>query len=75
MGKLHQDREVSNAIELLVAAGWRIREQGHRYYLLCPCGDPRGRIRVDGSPRNPGNHARRILSEARHCPSRHELDG
>lgn len=75
MGKYHDKPEVDRAIAALLAEGWRIRELGHRYYLLCPCGDPRGRIRVDNSPQNPGNHARRMLREAKHCPNRHDLDG
>lgn len=75
MAKYHKEPEVDRAIKQLLAAGWSIREQGHRYYMLCPCGDLRGRVRVDGTPKNPGNHARRMLSAARHCPELHDLDG
>lgn len=75
MAKYHDKPEVNSAIKSLVGDGWRLIEQGHRFYLLCPCGDLRGRVRVDGTPRNPGNHARRMLREATHCPDRHDLDG
>ena len=47
-------REVAPVIYQLLAdligAGWRLRRQGHKFYLYCPCGDPQGRIRVDGTP-------------------------
>jgi len=75
VAKLHKEPLVDAAIKRLITVGWELREQGHRYYLLCPCGDPRGRIRVDGTPKNPGNHAKRMLREASHCPNEHALDG
>lgn len=75
MAKYHDKPEVNKAIETLVDRGFRVEEQGHRYYLLCPCGDPRGRVRVDSSPKNAGNHARRMMREAGHCPDQHDLDG
>jgi hypothetical protein len=36
--KLHKDPHVRRAIEQLIAKGWRIQEQGHKYNLLRPCG-------------------------------------
>lgn len=54
---------------------WRIRRQGHKFYVYCPCGAGGSSIRVDGTPRNPVRHAHRVLREASHCPDRHELDG
>lgn len=75
MPAYHTKPEVDRAIKVLLGKGWRIQEQGHRFYMLCPCGDLRGRVRVDGTPKNPGNHAKRMLSEAGHCPNDHELDG
>ena len=71
--KLYKDPHVRRVIEQLIDKGWRIQEQGHKYNLLCPCGE--GRVRVDGTPANPQNHARRILREAERCPDRHDLDG
>ncbi|MCA1703496.1 MAG: hypothetical protein LC808_09655 [Actinobacteria bacterium] len=71
--KLHQDKLVREAIEQLIARNWTLQESGHKYRLLCPCGE--GYVRVDGTPRDPANHARRILRDAAKCPDRHELSG
>lgn len=75
MGNWHKDKPVDDAIVKLRGDGWKIQEQGHRFYLLCPCGDPRGRVRVDNSPQNAAVHAKRMLREAGHCPNGHDLDG
>ena len=71
--KLHKDKTVNAAVVKLVAAGWTLREQGHLYHLQCPCGQDF--VRVDSSPKNPENHARRILREAARCPDNHNLSG
>ena len=67
------DPLVYDVLKDLETEGWRVRRQGHKFYLYCPCGG--GKIRVDGTPKNPGNQARRIRKIAGHCPNRHELDG
>ena len=71
-------REVDPVIYVLLAdltrEGWRLRRQGHKLYAFCPCGDPEGKIRIDGTPRNPTVLARRARREAAHCPNRHDLD-
>lgn len=61
-------------LEDLVAQGWRLRRQGHKFYVFCPCGDPGGRIRIDGTPRDAETQARRARREAAHCPDDHALD-
>lgn len=70
-------REVPDVIyELLselVGGGWRIRRQGHKFYLYCPCGT--GKIRIDGTPQNAVTQARRARREAARCPDNHALDG
>ena len=66
---------IDEAIAELLKLGWTLRPQGHRYYLYCPCPVGGSRIRVDNSPRDATNHARRIMNEAAHCPNRHDLDG
>lgn len=71
--KLHQDKVVREAIEYLLSKDWTLRESGHKYRLLCPCGS--GYVRVDGTPRDPDNHARRILRQAALCPDDHSLTG
>ena len=66
------DKEVYGALEPLAAEGWRLRRQGHKFLLYCPCGHGGTWVRVDGSPSNPKNHARRISSEAAKCPDGHD---
>jgi hypothetical protein len=73
VGAWHKHKEINDAIEKLVAAGWTLAEQGHKYRLWCPCNEMF--VRVDGSPRNPSWAARQILRQAAHCPDRHDLSG
>ena len=66
-------REVVSEIFLVLVElegrGWRLRRSGHKATLYCPCGQDT--IVVPGTPRNPGNAARRITREASRCPDRH----
>lgn len=62
----HQKSEVREVLRTLVADGWTLHGEGHWGRLRCPCGC--SRIQVPGTPRNPGQAARRILREARRCP-------
>lgn len=55
-------------VERLMAKGWRLRDQGHKFYLYCPCGS--GKVRVDGSPRDADWHATSIDRAAAKCPDR-----
>ncbi|QIZ39395.1 hypothetical protein FDZ84_10230 [Saccharopolyspora sp. ASAGF58] len=73
MGKWHNHKSIDKVIDQLVRVGWTLNKQGHMWNLLCPCGA--GRIRVDGTPRNPEMAARIIARQAKRCPDRHELDG
>lgn len=59
----------------LVAEGWRLRRQGHKFYAYCPCAEGGSKVRIDGTPSNPTGQARRARREADHCPERHDLDG
>lgn len=70
-GELHKD--VLAAVKVLVEAGWRLRRQGHKFYLYCPCGDGGAQLRVDGTPKNPSWQAKTLLRDARRCPGQHEL--
>lgn len=72
-------REVHAAVyEVLIdaeARGWRLRRQGHKFKFFCPCESREGSmIRIDGTPRNPEQQAKRIRREVSHCPDRHSLD-
>lgn len=69
------DAGLYGLLQELEDAGWRLRWQGHGWYLYCPCEVRAGsRIRVSHSPQNPSTHVRRVRREAAHCPDRHELD-
>ncbi|GAB3471956.1 hypothetical protein GCM10027519_47630 [Kineococcus endophyticus] len=62
------------ALQYLEGLGWRIRKQGHKVRIYCPCGDADGRgAPVGGTVRDAGNVARRIRRLAEHCPDAHDL--
>ena len=70
------DKEVFGVVEELMGAGWRLRRQGHKFRIYCPCPDgdaTRATIAVNGTPKNPSTHARQVRRAAAHCPDRHEL--
>jgi len=64
-----------DVVARLMGDGWRLRRQGHKFRLHCPCGDRRGWIRVDGTPRNADWRAREVDRASRHCPDGHDRDG
>lgn len=64
-------KEIYDVVEEWTGKGWRLREQGHKYALYCPCG--RTWVRVDGTPRNPGSAARAIARSCSRCPQHPEL--
>lgn len=66
------DDAVFRVLRTYEAVGWRLRRQGHKFSFYCPCGS--SRVRIDGTPRNPQQHAKRIEREIGHCPDRHGLD-
>ena len=53
VGRREVDPIIYDLLADLTAKGWRLRRQGHKFYVFCPCGDPGGKIRIDGTPRNP----------------------
>lgn len=75
VGRREVDPVIYDVLVELTARDWRLRRQGHKFYAYCPCGDPRGKIRIDGTPQNPANQARRALRQAGHCPADHDRDG
>ena len=64
---------VYDVLKDLESKGWRIRRQGHKFKLYCPCKE--GTVSVNGTPKNPDNHAQRVRRLVEHCPDRHDLDG
>lgn len=67
------DKDVLAAVRVLMAFGWRLRRQGHKFYLYCPCGPGGAQLRVDGTPRNASQRAKILLRDSRRCPGQHEL--
>lgn len=65
--------EVYSVVKDLMANEWRLRRQGHKFKLYCPCGAVK--LTVNGTPQNAANHAKRLRRLAAHCPDRHDLDG
>lgn len=68
-------KEVYAVIEWAVKQReFKLRGQGHKFALYCPCGGDGGWFRVDGSPRgDPVNHAKRVKRLLNHCPGKHDL--
>ncbi|MGN6128737.1 MAG: hypothetical protein ACTHOK_00175 [Nocardioidaceae bacterium] len=73
-------RQVDDAIyEALLTLceqhGWRLRVQGHKFRVYCPCGHAGGGrgASVPGTSKHPESAARRLLRNAEHCPDNHEL--
>jgi len=69
----HPNKDIRAAIKYAEKRGWRFRKSsGHAHIygqLFCPQADQSGCIvRVFSTPRNPGNHARRIIREVDGCP-------
>ncbi|MFE6923819.1 hypothetical protein ACFVAV_22530 [Nocardia sp. NPDC057663] len=59
--------------ELVEQRGFRIRRQGHKIALYCPCG-PDGRfITIGGTVRDADAAAKRIKRAAKRCPDQHDL--
>jgi hypothetical protein len=70
-GEIHKD--VLAVVRVLAVSGWRLRRQGHKFYMYCPCGSNGAQLRVDGTPRNSTQRAKILLRDARRCPGQHEL--
>ncbi|OAH43496.1 hypothetical protein AYJ66_04360 [Dietzia cinnamea] len=68
-------KEIYDVVEVLVKdEGWRLRVQGHKYALYCPCTHDRANfITIPGTPKNAKDAARRIKRSAAKCPDRHAL--
>jgi len=67
------DKDMRPGVEALVAKGWRLRRQGHKFRAYCPCGHPEGQTRIDGSPKDMQRHRDRLERAAELCPDRHGL--
>lgn len=72
----HPKKDVQAAIEAILADAWwrleRAKRGGHVWGVL-KCGyERRGGciVRINSTPQNPGNHARRLLQEVSACRHR-----
>ena len=67
----HPKKDIQKAIEYALDNGFRLVEatgSGHLWgVLLCPGGRGACRIRINCTPQNPGNHAKRIRGEVDQC--------
>lgn len=67
-------KEIYAVVEDLVRnKGWRLKQQGHKYAIYCPCGADGAFITLPGTPRKAGATAKMIRRKSSHCPDRHEL--
>lgn len=64
--------ETAAVVIELMGKGWRVRRQGHKFRLYCPCGDGRPLV-CNGTPRNDHTHAERLRRQAALCPDCHDL--
>ena len=84
----HCKKEVEDALSELESMGWRIKlrkGKGHAWGLaLCPWNDKEChggmhcQMSINSTPQNSGNHAARLLSQARGCiewKAQEETDG
>jgi len=65
----HPNKEVEAAVASAESKGWTWRKQGHWGRLYCPHGERDGcQVGVNGTPKNPENHARQIARAIDRCP-------
>lgn len=64
----HPNPEIRRVLEELDKQKWVLRDEGHWGRLYCPCAGKCTTIPVPGTPRNPGQAARRIARVAARCP-------
>lgn len=63
--EIHKD--VLAVVRVLTSSGWRLRRQGHKFYMYCPCGSDGAQLRVDGSPKSSTQRAKILARDARRC--------
>jgi hypothetical protein len=71
----HPNKEIEAAISFAEASGWRWRKMGHWGRLFRAFAGREGcQFGVNGTPRNPENHARQIRRAVNRCRHRAEDD-
>ena len=68
----HTNKHVDAAVSHAESLGWRVLPgRGHWGYLYCPFAAQDGcKVRVDGTPKNPENHAKKLRRAIANCPPR-----
>ena len=61
-------------IYLVTQKDFIVRDQGHGVRLYCPCGPSGIQFSVNGTPKNPSGHARKVSRQGEHCPDDHDLN-
>lgn len=65
----HPNKEIEDAVGYAELKGWVWRKQGHWGRLYCAHADRDGcQFGVNGTPRNPENHAKQIIRAVDRCP-------
>lgn len=64
----HPKKEIEQALALARVRGWTWRAGGHWGVISCPHGHVACRESVPGTPRVPGDAARRIRRRLGRCP-------
>jgi len=70
----HPNKEIEAVVAYAEALGWQVvKRTGHCWArLLCPQHDQDGcQISVFSTPKNPGNHARRLQKDIERCGHAH----
>ena len=68
----HQNKHVREAIKYALAHGWRLEPSGRTGHVKATRKCPRGArdgctYRVEGTPRNPEYHARKLIQKVDAC--------
>ena len=65
----HPNKEIEAAVSSAESKGWRWRKMGHWGRLFCPHADRDGcQVGVNGTPKNPEDHAKQIGRAVDRCP-------
>jgi hypothetical protein len=65
----HPNKEVEAAVSYAESEGWTWRKQGHWGRLYCHHADRDGcQVGVNGTPKNPEDHARQVTRAVNRCP-------
>lgn len=65
----HPHKEIEAVVADAESKGWRWRKMGHWGRLFCPHAGRDGcQVGVNGTPKNPEDHARQVMRAIARCP-------